>query len=248
MNVSFSQATAALDAQSRWQELIAENLAASSVPGFKKHEISFAAVEAGLKQSAAGGAGTFLMPQPEFGTNFQAGPIRPTGVKTDLAIDGPGFFTVQLPDGSTAYTRAGEFHIDAEGQLVTKSGYAVLSDGGPLQLDPKNSSPLSIASNGKVSQGSDPVGTLRLVEFKDPKVLTPLSGSYFKTASADVQGESATKSSLQQGYLEGSNASPVAEMANLIAAMRLFEANQRVLQSQDERMGKAISELGSLNG
>ncbi len=130
MNVSLYQAASALNAMDRWQETIAENLASSSVPGFKKQDFSFAAVQAGLHgapaASAAGASRAVLLNAGQASTNFQPGEVRVTNVKTDLAIDGKGFFEVQLPNGATAYTRDGEFHIDAQGELVTKEGHRVL--------------------------------------------------------------------------------------------------------------------------
>ncbi len=124
----------------RWQETISENLASASVPGFKKQDFSFAAKQAGLvpgSTNAASGAhqGThpLLMPTGSATTNFQPGEFRMTGVKTDVAIDGRGFFEVQLPNGQNVLTRDGEFHVSSQGQLVTKEGYTVM---GGRRADP----------------------------------------------------------------------------------------------------------------
>src|SRR5436190_2122119 len=134
MNVSLYQAASALHAMDRWQETISEDLASSSVPGFKKQDFSIAAQQVGLHGAAASSADPAgrgqLMSSGQATTNFQPGEFRVTNGRTDLAIDGQGFFEVQLPNGSTAYTRDGEFHTDAQGQLVTKEGYRVQGDGG----------------------------------------------------------------------------------------------------------------------
>ncbi|HLP75467.1 MAG TPA: flagellar basal body rod C-terminal domain-containing protein, partial [Candidatus Paceibacterota bacterium] len=132
-------------------------------------------------------------------------------------------------------------------QLVTKQGYSVVSDSGPLQFDPNNGGAITVASNGLVSQGGDVKGTMRMVEFKDPHTLTPTSDGYYLAENPEAQAETAAKTLVRQGYLEASNSSPTTEMASLITSMRVFEASQRVLQMQDERMGKVISELGSPN-
>lgn len=248
MNVSLYQAAAALGANDRWQEVIAQNLAASGVPGFKKQELSFAAVEAGLMPTtAANGSVRLTMPSVQAATNFQQGQLRPTGVLTDVAIDGTGFFEVQLPNGDTGYTRDGEFHISGQGQLVTKQGYTVLSDGGVIQIDLNNSAPLSIATDGTISQGRDVKGKLKLADFNEPGLLTPIGNSYFLARNARLQPTDATGSTMRQGVLEASNTSAVTEMSHLIAAMRQFEASQRVVQMHDERMSRAISELGNPN-
>src|SRR5437868_6798651 len=131
MNVGLYQAAAALNANSRWQESIAENLASSSIPGFKKQELSFRAIAAGLVPAATQGNQHFSLPHAAPATNFSAGELKFTGAKTDVALEGSGFFAVQMPDGATAYTRDGEFQMNASGQLVTKQGHAVLGEAGP---------------------------------------------------------------------------------------------------------------------
>ena len=164
MNVSLYQAAAAMNAQQRWQELITENLAAGTVPGFRKQEISFADVAATSPVNMNGvSSSNFMIPVARTSTSFQQGEFRPTGNSTDFAIDGPGFFEVQLPGGDKGYTRDGEFQLNAKGQLTTKQGYAVLGDSGPIQFDPNNASPLTVSATGHITQGGNPKGHLRLV-------------------------------------------------------------------------------------
>ena len=244
MNVSLYQAAAAMNANARWQEIISENLASSSVPGARKQELSFAAVQAGMTGNGAQAAAAHsIIPSTQSAINFQPGALRPTGGPTDLAIEGAGFFEVQLPNGARAYTRDGEFHVSAQGQLVTKQGYLVMSDSGPMQFDPNNPAPISVSPTGDVSQGADVKGRLKIAEFQDPRQLTPIGHGCF---SADKARPADTNSSqVRQGYLEASNISPTTEMASLITSMRMFEANQKVLQAQDDRMGRVISDLGN---
>lgn len=249
MNVSLYQAASALQAMDRWQETIAENLASSSVPGYKKQEFSFAAVQAGMYPAAGSGASrAVLMSTGLASTNFQPGEFRVTNVKTDVAIDGKGFFEVQLANGTTAYTRDGEFHIDAQGQMVTKEGFRVLGDGGPLVLDLNNRTELSISATGEVSQGADVKGRLRLTEFGNPRLLQRISGGYFAADNAGAGATPSTGSTVRQGMLEAANTSVVMEMANLMSAMRTFEANQRMAQIQDDRVARTISDLGNVTG
>jgi flagellar basal-body rod protein FlgF len=246
MNVSLYQAAAAMNANARWQELIAENLVSGSTPGARKQAISFSAVEAGLAPGAPGLAGSrYVIPRANTAVSFQAGELRRTGNTMDFALEGPGFFEVQLPNGDRAYTRDGEFQLNAQGQLVTKQGYIVLTDAGPLQLDPNNAGPLTISASGDVSQGSEKKGRLQIVEFNDPRQLTIIGGGLFRTDNPNLRANNAGSTSVRQGFIEAANTSPTIEMASLITAMRMFESNQRVLQMQDERMGRVISELGS---
>jgi flagellar basal-body rod protein FlgF len=242
------QAAAAMNANARWQETISDNLASASVPGFKKQEISFDAVQAGMMSQATPNAQRqFLLPRATAATNFAQGEMRATGVSTDLAIEGRGFFQVQMPAGGTAYTRDGEFHLNTSGQLVTKQGFPVLGENGPIQLDPNLGGEISVAATGEVSQGSEVRGKLKVVDFEQPNQLTQISGGCFTNNNPAVLPFDTTSATIRGGFLEGSNVSPMMEMANLIGVMRSFEANQRTMQIHNERLGRAISELGSPN-
>jgi flagellar basal-body rod protein FlgG len=244
MNVSLFQAASAMNASARWQELISQNLSASSIPGFKKQEMSFAATQAG-RVGTPGASQPAIVPTTSSAINFSPGELRATGGITDIALEGRGFFQVQMPGGNTAFTRDGEFHLSAQGQLVTKEGYTVLGENGPIQFDRKNPAPVSISPKGDVSQGTESVGKLKVVDFDNTKSLSPLSAGYFHTTNPDDLPKDVTDASIRQGFLENANTTSVMEMVNLMGAMRSFEANQRSIQMQDERIGRAISELGS---
>ncbi|MBI3414276.1 MAG: flagellar hook basal-body protein [Verrucomicrobia bacterium] len=244
MNVSLFQAAAALNANSRWQEAIAENLASSGIPGFKKQELSFGAIQGGLMKSTSAET-RYSLPSAKVMTNFRAGEMKSTGNPTDVAIEGPGFFEVQLPNGTRALTRDGEFQQNAQGQLTTKQGYLVMSSNGPVQFDPGKGGPISISSTGAISQGSDFLGQIKVVDVDDPQALTSLGSGFFLSESPKAKVTEVPFPSLRAGYLENANTSTSAEMVNLISAMRQYEANQRLIQNQDERMGRVISELGN---
>lgn len=243
MNVSLYQASAAMNAASRWQELIAENLAGAPVTGYKKRELSTAAVQAGLMLPGNQPAPVFLLPHANAALNLQQGELRRTGLATDVAIDGPGFFEVQLPNGTPAYTRNGEFRITPQGQLMTKSGQVVMGETGPIQLDTAAGEAVTITASGEVSQGGVVRGKLKLVEFDQPQLLTPAGPGLYTAQNPQLQARPALGSTVCQGFVEASNISPTLEMANLIVAMRQFETAQRVIQLQDERMGRTIAEL-----
>lgn len=240
-----------MNANSRWQELISENLAASSVPGFKKQDLSFTAIQAGLMThgdvNKAGAALPFALPNSSVFTNFSGGELKPTGVNTHVALEGPGFFEVQLANGSRAYTRDGEFQLNAQSQLVTKQGLLVMGESGPIQFDPNNGEPVTIAANGEITQGAEAKGTLKIAGFQNPNLLTPVGGGMFEAHDGSLKVSTDEKSSVRAGWLEGSNSSGPTQMVNLITAMRSFEANQRVIQLHDERMGRLITELGNTN-
>ncbi len=248
VNVSLYQAAAAMTAVERWQEAVAENLAAASVPGFKRNTVSFEAVQAGLfSQDGAGPKALFTMPRTAVSTSFTQGDLRPTGSNMDAGIEGKGFFEVQLPSGDSAYTRDGGFRINALGQLTNKQGFPVMGEAGPVQLDRSSTAPITISPTGEISQGAEVRGKLKLVDFEKPEQLLQIGGGLYSTGRSNLQPIEAKSARVLQGVLEGSNVSPVTEMANLVTVMRAFEASQRMMQMHDERMGRAISELGNPN-
>jgi flagellar basal-body rod protein FlgF len=248
MNVSLYQAAAGMKATTRWQEVIAENLSSGPVPGFKRQRMSFGAVEAGLMTSSPGvvqgGNRHFSLAAGQVGFDFEPGELKPSPGPADVAINGKGFFEVELPNGRRAYTRDGEFHVGSTGQLVTKQGFIVQGANGPIQLD-ANNAPLSISAQGNISQGANPRGSLKVVDFPDYGQLQGVGGGYFVTDDPTLLATPVAKPAVQHGFLESSNLSNVREMADLLSSVRHFEANQKVIQTQDERLGRLISELGT---
>jgi flagellar basal body rod protein FlgG len=246
VNVSLYQAAAAMNAQNRWQEVIAGNIASSSVPGYKKQDVSFSAFDAGMMPSGpAGRPQAYSLPRVSSQIDFSQGEIRYTGRDTDVAVEGAGFFEVQLPNGKSSYTRDGQFHLNGQGQLVSKDGFAVMGQGGPITIDRSIQGPIRISGTGEISKGSTTIGRLKVVGFADPSTLASVGGGQFLPTDPSVQPQDVPNPTVRQGYIEGSNTSTVSEMTGLISSMRAFEANQKVIQTQDERMGKVISDLGS---
>jgi len=245
MNVSLYQAAAAMNANARWQETISSNLAASSVPGFKKDEVTFSAIEAGLMPvDGPNGRLSFQLPKASAGINFQPGEFRHTGNPTDVAIDGPGFFEVQMPDGQLAYTRDGQFGISPTGQLVNKDGHVVMGEGGPIQIDLSNPDPLRFATTGEASQGPDSKGRLKIVEFNDPQLLAR-GGGYFFAGAAGLEAGPADRAAIRPEAIEGANTSPMSEMTALLTSMRLFETNSKFMQMQDQHMERTVRDLAT---
>jgi len=245
MEVSLYQAAAAMNATAQWQDLISENLASASIPGGRKQEISFSDVHAGLGTNSPGSEqSNFFLPSVTTSTNFKPGELCPSSNSMDFALEGPGFFTVQLPGGQQAYTRDGEFKLNAKGQLVNKEGYLVLGSSGPLQFNPKSTDPITITAAGDVRQGAEAKGKIQITEFQHPEKLKPLGSDDFSPDDQDVQPVTAVSTQVRQGFIEAANMSPTTEMASLITAMRMFESNQKVLQMQSDRMSKVISDLG----
>jgi len=239
MDVSLYSAASAMNATERWQDLIADNLSTANIPGARQREAIFSAFPAG--HSATGEP--FVIPFASSAINFQQGELRATGNNMDFAVEGPGFIQIQLPDGSKGYTRDGELKLNSQGQLITKQGYTVMSEGGALQFDPNNAAPIRVSPEGEVSQGSEIKGKISVMEFAKPGQLTLLGNGIFRNDVPTMLPQLAQNTKVHQGFIETANTSPTLAMASMITAMRMFESNEKVMSMQNDRMGKAITEL-----
>jgi len=230
-----------MQANSDRLEAIASNLANVSTPGYKKNVPSFdsylieAAAEAGGENP-----GTFELTIPGGAIDLSDGPLRRTGNPTDFALQGPGLFAVENGDGE-AYTRNGTFSLDRDGYLVTSNGRRVLGDGGPIQL---SEGEWSVTDKGEVMQNGGTIGRLKLVSIPS-EALQRMGECLFQT-SAEPETLEWNDTAIKQGCLEESNASAIGEMVNLIATLRIFEANQRLIQAQDETLSQAVSKVGAV--
>jgi flagellar basal body rod protein FlgG len=249
MNIGMYQSAASLSALERWQEIVSRNITSSDQAAYRKRTISFSAEMAGELQSDPSrpvghdNGMPMIFPKVNTGINFVSGETEPTRRDLDVAIQGEGFFEVQRPDGSKVYTRDGEFRMRPDRTLVTSTGDEVMSsNGSPIMLQP-NAGDLVINGNGSLMQGSVPLGKLAVVKFSDNAQLNPLSGGYFSPPDG-MQPESVDNPSLLQGYVEGSNTSSLREMVDLVVISRAYEANQKMITTMDEQMGKALDALG----
>ncbi|HEX3624922.1 MAG TPA: flagellar hook-basal body protein [Verrucomicrobiae bacterium] len=241
--MSLYQAAAAMHATAQWQDLIAENLASSQISGGRKRDVVFSDIQAGANSGVPGNP-NYYIPTVTTVTNFHPGELHVSSNPMDFALEGPGFFTIQLPNGQAAYTRGGEFQLNSQGQLVTNQGYQVMGESGPVHVNPNSSDRITISATGEVSQGSQQVGKLKLVEFNNPGLLTTIGSQDFQATNAAAVPHPAALTKVRQGFLEAANSSPTREMSGLVTAMRMFEANQKVMQADSDRMNHTITELG----
>ena len=219
------------------------------MPGYKQQQLSQAAVQAGLMPGNGDLPRHFSISTTSTSTDFTPGELKYTANGTDVAIEGNGFFEARLPNGAIGLTRDGEFQVNSRGQLVTKESLLVMGVNAqglrvPIQLNPDHSGPVSITSAGNVNQGTELVGHLKVTDVDNPRKLTPISGGYFLAQDPKII-QSPSKANLREGYLESSNSSTLLQMASMMTASRGFEANQHVIQIQDDRLNRTISELGN---
>ena len=249
MNIGLYQSASALSALERWQDTVAQNITSSQTNGYRKRTINFSTTTAGEIQTdpraGHGGDTTFqtLFPKVNSGINFGAGQTQPTRRDLDIAIQGDGLFEVQMPDGSRAYTRNGEFRMRNDRTIVTSGGAELLSDGGaPITLLP-NGQPLVVNRDGSLFQGDVSLGRVSVQRFANNAELIPAAGGFF-LPSAGAAPEAVTEPELLQGYLESSNVTPLREMVDLVLISRAYEANQKIIGVIDQQMEKTLQALG----
>ena len=238
--LSMSGAKAAMQRQ----EVLANNLANVSTNGFRAELAAFRAVPV----QGSGASTRVYSLESTVGASHEPGTVTTTGRPLDVAMKGNAWLTVQGLDGTEAYTRAGALDVDAQGQLVTKTGLPVLGDGGPINVPAK--SEVSIAGDGTVSAKgangrSTTIGRLKLVTPETPAALTRSEDGLFRAAEGDLQRDANAR--LQDGALEGSNVSAVETMIAMISAARQFEHQMKLLQTA-ERQEQTAAKLLSPNG
>lgn len=247
MNIGLYQSASALNALERWQDVVAQNITSSQTTGYRKRTINFSTQLSGELQTDSRGrneaAMATIFPKINTGINFTTGETQPTRRDYDIAIQGEGFFEVQMPDGTKAYTRSGEFNLRSDRTLITTGGQELLSDGGaPIVLLPTGE-PMTVNRDGTVFQGDTSLGKISVQTFKDPSQLTPVAGGYF-LAAPGVEPQPIAEPELMQGYLEGSNVMPLREMVDMVLVSRAYEANQKIISTFDQTMQKTLEALG----
>ena len=247
MNVGLYQSAASLSALERWQDAVSQNISSGQVTAFKKRTVEFSVQPMGEvaqdKKALIGEGQPSYFPRATYGISFQNGEVEPTNRELDIALQGEGFFAVQMPDGSRTYTRAGELHIRPDRTLATAQDGSILSDADtPIKLSPLGG-PLTVNPDGKLMQGDIALGRLQVVKFADPTKLQAGSGGSF-VAPTGVDPISVDKPEVLQGHLENSNVAPLREMVDLVTISRAYEANQKLIQSSDDLLGQALEKLG----
>jgi flagellar basal-body rod protein FlgG len=245
-------AASGMNAQQANMDNIAHNLANVNTVGFKKSHVEFEDLV--YEQTKVPGAPTSTAAEAPVGLqtglgvrsvassrDFSRGNMRSTSGPLDLAVEGDGFFQVQLPNGDTAYSRSGSFHLSAEGAIVTSEGYPMQ----PAITIPPNATSISISKEGIVSvsvpgqSAAQQVGTIELASFRNAAGLSAVGGNLFLATTASGEATVAAPGAdamgtIAQGYVEDSNVSVVEEMVNMILSQRAYEANSKVVKAADD--------------
>jgi flagellar basal-body rod protein FlgG len=249
-------AASGMNAQQQNIDNVAHNLANVNTTGFKKSRVEFEDLV--YDQTKVPGAPTSATGEAPVGLetglgvravatsrDFARGNLKATNAPLDLAIEGDGFFQIQMPSGEVGYTRAGTFHLNGDGAMVTSDGYLLE----PQISIPSNATSVTISKDGIVSvstpgqSSSQQVGTMQVASFQNPAGLRAAGGNMFlaTTASGEPQvgapGEDA-RGTIAQGFTEDSNVSVVEEMVNMILGQRAYEANSKVIKAADEMLSQ----------
>jgi flagellar basal-body rod protein FlgF/flagellar basal-body rod protein FlgG len=233
-------------AMQRELEVVANNIANLNTTGFKsdgsifQEDLMPVARERGFTGNDA--RVSFVQDRATW-QDFSQGPIQQTGNTLDVAIDGPGFLTVQTPRGER-YTRNGALQINAKDELVTNEGYQVLGDGGPIVFQPQDRD-ITIGRDGSIAVPAGARGTLRLVNFAQPQQLQKDGTSTFM-APAGVAPQPATSVHVMQGAIEKSNVRGVLEMTRMIDVTRTYSIVANMLQQQSDLRKSAIQQLSDV--
>ena len=242
-------------------EVISNNIANMTTSGFKMQRAEFQdLLYQNIRRpgSQSSDAGTIVPTGIQIGAGVKTasvyrihsqGTITITSNDLDLAINGDGYFQVQMPDGTTRYTRAGSMQLNADGQIVTADGYTLL----PGLTVPSNALSITIDASGqvqvKIDGQTDPqvIGQIQLAQFPNDAGLESTGNNLYTetpASGAPIVGNPATDGygSIEQGSLEQSNVNVVSEITSLITAQRAYEMNSRVIKSSDEMLS-ALSNL-----
>jgi flagellar basal-body rod protein FlgF len=217
-------------------DYVTHNLANASTPGFKNERLLF------VRRS-----GTDAMAEDSFShdpvvvIDHSQGTVEKTGSPLDVAIQGDGYFVIETPNGER-FTRNGSFTLNASGELVTKSGDAVMGDGGRITITGKK---YEIDNTGSVTVDGSSVGKIKLVDFKQKDTLSKKGAGLFE-ATGKAEQSAIENPEVRAGYLETSNVSAVKEMIEMIDIQRSFEAYSKAMQTISDQDRLSTSRVGKI--
>jgi flagellar basal-body rod protein FlgF len=239
--VSLSQQLAAY----RAMDVIANNIANVSTPGFKREAAKFEEFVTMMRpaEGQTGPQSVSFVKDAGVMRDISQGNVEQTGAPYDVAIAGKGFFAVQTPAGMR-YTRDGHFSLDGNGNLVTSQGYQVQGDGGAITIAPTDGE-INIAPDGTISSVvrgvGNQLGKLKVVDFADNSILVKQGANLYSTGQTPTTPANVN---LRQGALEASNVQPVIEISHMIEVMRAYEATASLSKSEEDMLSQAIDKLG----
>ncbi len=240
-----------MEAQQMQLDVISNNLANVSTTGFKKVRAEFEdLMYQNLRQVGSASSESTALPtglQVGLGVrtaatsrDFAQGALQQTNNPLDVAINGSGFFQIQLPDGTIGYTRDGSFGTNANREVVTSSGYPLIPS---IQVPAVITGPITVSGTGIVSMGGTQFGQVELADFVNAAGLDPRGQNLFTETTASgppIKGNPGFNGlgTLKHGFLENSNVNIVQELVTMIATQRSYEMNSKAIQTSDQMLQK----------
>ena len=212
-------------------QVVANNIANAATTGYRQEGLIFSEF---VKQTEGGPSLSMARGNVRM-TSMLQGPLAPTGGMLDLAIEGEGFFLIETPSGERL-TRAGNFTLSAQGDLVTPDGFRVLDAGGAPVFIP-DATNIGLSPDGTLSDNGRPLAQIGLVRPVDGFAMVREDGVMFR---ADGEIEPVEEGHIHQGFLEGANVDPIGQVARMIEVQRAYEMGQSFLDSEHERVTSAL--------
>jgi flagellar basal-body rod protein FlgF len=226
------------------QDALTSDLSNASTPGYKPEDVSQASFgDVLLANSKTGQVVGSMGGQASISrttVDMTQGPLESTGAPLDVALQGPGFLTVQSAQG-TQYTRDGQLTVDAQSRLTTATGDPILDTAGKPITIGAHSTDVAIAADGKVTAGGKTVGTIAIASLTNPSKI----GDNLFTGTPGAKPANTT---VIQGSLEGSAVNSATVMIDMIVSLRAYESSQKVIHSIDETLSRGIDSAGSTGG
>ncbi len=240
-----SAAASGIRARLEGLDILANNIANASAPGFKADREFYGLYVSSEATESSEGANPAALPVIERQwTDFAQGSLVPTTNPLDLALSGRGFFEVTSPSGPM-FTRDGNFQLSPQGKLETIDGYAVQDpDGNPILLD--SSQPVEVGPDGAIRQGGQDISRIAIVDFRDPAALAKRGNNYFQTDLRSMPPLSSNQTNVLQGQLEAANSQPAESAVRLVNILRQFETLQKALSIGAEMNRSAVQEVAKV--
>ena len=234
-------AGAGMEAAQNQLDAVSNNMANVDTPGYQSeilgfHDLLYSGDNDAPSNAIVGsGSGTDTL-----GFNQAQGSIQKTGNPLDLALEGPGYFQVRQPDGSTGLTRNGTFELNSRGQITTSLGMELVP---PITV-PKGTQPadISISSDGTVSVGNQKLGQIKLAQVSAPDKLLPQGNSIYGVTTSSGPVQTAKGVTLQQGALEQSNVDINTEISDMMTAQQAYEMGSKAVQ-MEAQLGQIAATL-----
>lgn len=227
-------------------DIVSNNMANMNTSGYKQDEAIFSSYVVQTENAQGFGKVPVYFTQ-DFGMykNFKEGAIVQTGNTFDLALQGDSFFSVETPSGEK-FTKKGQFQLDGDGQLITKDGYAVLSENNEPFFIAPGEKEISISENGDISTENGIIGRLKLVRFADNQKLLKVADTMFENTAGNAMVVNPEDTRVIQGAVEKSNVEPITEMTKLIKLQRSYEYVQQMIDQEHERISNTITAYSQL--